>query len=80
MLKLALEEEGISAKSPRDCFKEAYRLRWVDDESNILEMIDDRNRTVHLYDREQSRKVFDKIRTLYFPIFKGTYELLSRKG
>ena len=80
MLKLALEEEGISANSPRDCFKHAYRLRWVNDEQNILEMIDDRNRTVHMYDKEQLRKVFSKIKNVYFPIFKAAHELLSQKG
>lgn len=70
-LKLHLEQEGVLAGTPRQCFKEAYRLGLIKDETSALRMLDDRNLTVHPYDHKTSREVFDRVKTLYLEIFRG---------
>jgi len=75
LLKLYLEREGIIAKTPRECFKEAYRLGILMNEEQSLKMIDDRNMSVHLYDRVLSRDVFLRIKLHYIKTFR---EILTR--
>ena len=75
LLKLYLEREGIIAKTPRECFKEAYRLGILMNEEQSLKMIDDRNMSVHLYDRVLSRDVFLRIKLHYVKEFR---EILTR--
>jgi nucleotidyltransferase substrate binding protein (TIGR01987 family) len=48
-LKRALEYEGISADTPRQTVREAFRVRWLHDEDVWLTMIDRRNTTSHEY-------------------------------
>ena len=76
-LKLHLEQEGIIANTPKQCFKEAYRLGLIRNESSALRMLDDRNLTVHLYDQKTSREVFERVRTLYLELFR---EALNQIG
>lgn len=45
-LKLHLDQEGIIVGTPKQCFKEAYRLGLIRDEASALRMLDDRNLTV----------------------------------
>ena len=49
-LKTHLEEiYGVRAVSPRQVFKEAFRLELINDESVFLEMIEARNLIAHTY-------------------------------
>ena len=82
LLKLYLEREGITAKTPRDCFKEAFRLGLFLNEEQSLKMIEDRNMSVHLYDRLLSLEVYQRIKLHYIKIFREIFtridESLSR--
>jgi hypothetical protein len=42
-------------------------------------MVDDRNLTVHLYDKETSRDVFDRIGSLYISFYREVYDRIRRK-
>jgi len=70
LLKLYLEREGIFVRTPRECFKEAYRLGFIANEEHGLKMIDDRNVSVHIYDRALSREMLERIKTWYVKIFQ----------
>lgn len=72
LLKVYLETEGIICRSPKNCMKEAYQLRVIESESVWLKMLDDRNMSVHIYDKETSREIFDRIREIFDRI-KGKY-------
>lgn len=48
-LRLILLHEGFECRSPRSCIKEAYRVGFVVDGEIYLDMLDDRNRTSHIY-------------------------------
>jgi nucleotidyltransferase substrate binding protein (TIGR01987 family) len=69
-LKIYLENEGISAKSPRQVLKESYSLGLFSDEKTILKMLDDRNETTYLYDEDSSREIYNRIKENYLSIFQ----------
>jgi nucleotidyltransferase substrate binding protein (TIGR01987 family) len=64
-LKIYLEHQGIIVKTPRDSFVEAFRIDLFDDEKIFLDMMEDRNSTSHIYDRETSKKIFNRIKKNY---------------
>lgn len=64
-LKMFLQDKGVEARTPRDVFKEAFRLEWLDKEEVFLDMLEDRNKTSHIYDRETSRQIYARIKKDY---------------
>lgn len=79
-LHAQLEHEGDSAMSPRACIKRAYQLGIVSDEEGSLEMIADRNRSVHLYDEKVSHTIFERIKKPYLTIFQETLRHLRERS
>lgn len=47
----------------------AFSMSLIDNGEAWLEMIDDRNKTSHLYDEEMATEVMDSIIHTYFPLF-----------
>jgi nucleotidyltransferase substrate binding protein (TIGR01987 family) len=80
LLKVYMEDQGLIVKTPRECFKEGFRLEIIEDEKICLRMIDDRNLTVHLYDRKTSREVFERIRGNYLKLFRESLNRLATSG
>jgi nucleotidyltransferase substrate binding protein (TIGR01987 family) len=66
--------EGLDCVSPRDCFRTGFRLGLLGDDPRWLAMVEDRNRTTHLYDEETARKVYGALPG-YAELLKG---LLAR--
>lgn len=64
-LSVFLKAKGLETKTPRDALKEAFRLEWLDNESLFLDMLDDRNKTSHIYDENESRRIYKRISTRY---------------
>lgn len=64
-LKIILENEGIICKSPLGCLKEAFKFGLIEDEDIYLDMLRDRNKTSHLYSKEEAAKIFQRIRENY---------------
>lgn len=43
-------EEGLEiCRSPKSCFKQAFKQGWIDNEEIFVEMIQSRNLTTHTY-------------------------------
>ncbi len=78
LLQRKLEREGLTCRSPRGCIKEAYRIGLLDDEESLLEMLEDRNKTVHIYDEAKSREIFRRICERYIDQFKVLQVKVSR--
>src|SRR3990172_6183809 len=74
LLRLFLEDQGIICRTPKACLKEAYRIGVIDDEVTLLNILDDRNMSVHIYDKETSRKIFKRVKTKYIKEFKKVFE------
>ena len=62
MMKAVLEHQGILVQSPRAAIKEAFKAGLIEDGDGWIDMLEDRNRTTHLYDEEQCRQVYAKIK------------------
>ncbi|MCK5491875.1 MAG: HI0074 family nucleotidyltransferase substrate-binding subunit [Candidatus Omnitrophica bacterium] len=75
-LKIFLYEKGIDARTPRDVFKEAFKLEWLKNEDTFLNMLEDRNKTSHIYDKQVSREIFTRIKNEYVLALKGVLETL----
>jgi len=60
-LKNFLEDiHGIRVVSPRQVFKEAYRLSLIEQEDLFLEMIHSRNLLSHTYNEELANDIYKK--------------------
>lgn len=64
-----LYERGhLNAKGPKPVIKQAFRDEIIDDGQSWIDMLDDRNKSTHLYDESLSLEIFDKIQNLYFAL------------
>ena len=77
-LKIYLEYQGILVKTPRDSFVEAFRIDLISDEKIFLDMLEDRNNTTHIYDKETSEKIFNRIKKNYQTEIAKVIELLNK--
>jgi nucleotidyltransferase substrate binding protein (TIGR01987 family) len=64
-LKVVLEDEGIICKSPMECLKEAFKFELIEDEDIFLAILRDRNKTFHLYSKEEASKIYQRIKVTY---------------
>lgn len=78
VLKKILLVEKIESISPRDVMEKAYQTRLIDDEKVWLKMLDDRNRTSHMYSEEEAADIFERTKE-YLIIFEKTYAKLKEK-
>jgi len=60
-IKRCLDFLGIEAKYPRACFKEAYALGLLKNESVWLEMIEQRNLTSHVYNQDEVKGILIRL-------------------
>lgn len=74
-LKIFLEHHGISTKTPRDSLKEAFRIELFENEEIFLDMLEDRNMTSHIYDKQTSEEIFKRIKLQYL---KAIEEVLKK--
>lgn len=65
-----LSSEGITCRSPKGCFKEAFKFGVADDNPQWVIMIEDRNMTVHTYNEAIAKELYDRLKN-YIPLFEG---------
>jgi nucleotidyltransferase substrate binding protein (TIGR01987 family) len=75
-LKIYLENQGIIVRSPRESFKEAFKLNLIEDEKVFLDMLKDRNETTHIYDKETADNIFNRIKSDYIPAIENVVKQL----
>lgn len=76
--KIFLNSKGIDVKTPKDSLKEAFRLGWLSEEKIFLDMLEDRNRTSHIYDRATAEEIFSRIRDMYMAAISGVLDELKK--
>ena len=64
-LKSILNYQGIECYSPRSCIKEAFKANLIEDDEVILDMLEDRNRSSHIYSEVTSEEIFNRIKRIY---------------
>lgn len=70
--------EGLECYSPRECFKIAFQLKLIEYDEKWLEMIGDRNLTVHVYKEEIAEAVYEKLPE-YLKMFKNFLRRLKKR-
>lgn len=64
------KENGITELiGSKDVVRKAFAMSLIDNGEAWMEMIDDRNKTSHLYDEEMAGDVIDDIVYTYYPLF-----------
>lgn len=64
-LRRFLQQEGVDTASPKNTFRHAYRRGLLDQERLWLDMLEDRNRSAHVYDAAMARQIFSRLPTHY---------------
>ena len=70
----------MQARSPKDSLKASFGQGWITDEDAFLDMLADRNKTSHIYRREESQRIFDRIKNQYIPPIEALAGHLRRLG
>ncbi len=81
-MKEILEFHGILAEkigSPREIFKAAYEVNFVNDETILLDMLRRRNISVHLYDEEKAIELVNLIFDNYISALVNLKNSLAEK-
>lgn len=78
-LKSFLLSEGIQSSGPKSVFSEAYSLKYIDNETLWLKMLDDRNFSVHVYDQEDAEALIKRILNTYLPLLVKLCQYLKTK-
>lgn len=70
-----LEREGVALDmaTPRRVVREAFATGVLDDGQLWMDMIEDRNRTVHTYDETRLEAVVANVRARYFAAFEALH-------
>jgi len=69
-LKIALEYYGVRCNNPRICIEQAFKNSLIDDDETFLDMLDDRNKTAHLYNEAASGEIFERIKEVYVEVIE----------
>lgn len=69
-----LREQEIICRSPKECLKEAFKFGLIEDDSRWIEILEDRNLTVHAYDEEMAEAVYNRL-----PKYLEVFNLLKQK-
>lgn len=77
-IKEYARKEGVECQSPRACFKTAFQLKLIEYDELWLQMIDDRNKSVHIYKEEFADEIYANLNG-YIKLFKELLEVLNSK-
>lgn len=64
-----LRDRGLDCRSPRDCFREAFSYGLLDEEEVWVQMLQDRNLSVHTYNEELANQLYPRL-PRYLPAFR----------
>ena len=60
LAKAVLAYNGIEADTPRAVIKEAFKAKLILSGEDWIDMLEDRNRTSHIYDEKTALKIYKK--------------------
>lgn len=80
LMKIYLEYTGISEmKSPRAVIREAFSYGLIEDGEQWIDMMVDRNKTSHLYDEDEAKLIYDKVKEYYNIILSKLAERMEKE-
>ena len=78
-LKIFLEYQGIDVRTPRDTFKESFRIELITDNEVFLDMLEDRNKSSYIYNKQVSDEIFERIKMNYIWVIEKVLVSLKEK-
>lgn len=77
--KMFMEYEGFdNCKGPRSCIKEGARRSFLVDCEMLLDMLEDRNKTSHIYDEDTARDISKRIKEKYIKAFGNNIQIFEK--
>jgi len=76
-IKIFLEVKGIKVKFPRDCFLKAFKYGWIKNESIVLKMLEDRNKTTHICSAKDAQSIYEVIKIRYKDEISNVIQVLE---
>lgn len=76
-LSIQLAYQGLTCQSPRNCIKLAFRHGLIEDDEILLDMIEDRNRSSHVYNEKVAEDIFLRISKVYMGSIRQVLEKLE---
>ena len=70
LAKFILSYNGIEAESPRMIIKEGFKIGILENGEGWINMLEDRNKTSHIYDEKQSLSIYKEIKDIHFKLLK----------
>jgi len=55
------QREGIECASPRQAFRAAFKLGWIEDDDIWLAMVEDRNFATHTYNEKLAEELYSRL-------------------
>lgn len=77
--KIFLEYEGFRCAGPRSCIKEGVRREILSEGEVLLDMLEDRNKTTHIYDEHTAEEIFERIKNKYVPVIASNIRQLGEQ-
>jgi nucleotidyltransferase substrate binding protein (TIGR01987 family) len=78
-LRHFLQREGVDTASPKNTLRHAYRRGLLDRERLWLDMLEDRNRSSHVYNAEMARELFSRL-PLHYHELRDRFEHLKHSA
>jgi nucleotidyltransferase substrate binding protein (TIGR01987 family) len=80
LMKIFLEYVGVSEiKSPRATIREAFTYGLIEDGDEWIDMMIDRNKTSHIYDEEEAKLIYMKIKNKYNELLKQLVDKMEKE-
>ncbi len=68
LAKFALKYSGVDVETPRMVIKEAFKAGIIKDGDGWIDMLEDRNKTAHIYDETQALTIYEKIKNSHYKL------------
>ena len=78
-LKDYFEIQGLDPKFPGETIKTGIRYEILSQQEDWMQVLEDRNLTVHTYDEETANEVENAIRQKYYKLLKELHTFLAQK-
>jgi nucleotidyltransferase substrate binding protein (TIGR01987 family) len=77
-LKRCLANEQVEVRYPKEAFRKAYRVGWLEHETEWINMLGDRNLIAHAYNEATAIRIYEDGKR-YLPEFRQLCRYLSER-
>lgn len=79
-IKIVLEYQSIDAsQGPKYVIKQAFKYGYIPDDEIILDILNDRNQTSHIYEEKTAQEIYERISKIYVSKIEEIIKHLENK-